>query len=67
MKRLSLAAEELRGQPMFKILSRIKQLEREGKSIIHMEIGDPDFSTPKNILEATKNALDNMIITPTGE
>ena len=59
MKRLSLAAEELRGQPMFKILSRIKQLEREGKSIIHMEIGDPDFSTPKNILEATKNALDN--------
>ncbi len=43
---------------MFKILSRIKELERNGKNIVHMEIGDPDFSTPKNILEATKNALD---------
>ncbi|MBQ7556894.1 MAG: aminotransferase class I/II-fold pyridoxal phosphate-dependent enzyme [Lachnospiraceae bacterium] len=57
-KRISAAAKELKGQPMFKILSRIKELERNGKSIVHMEIGDPDFSTPKNILEATKNALD---------
>ena len=57
--RLSDAADRLEGQPMFKILTRIKELEREGKSIVHFEIGDPDFSTPDNILAATKKALDD--------
>ena len=44
---------------MFKILSKIKNLEREGKDIVHFEIGDPDFSTPANIISATKKALDD--------
>ena len=57
--RLSDAAYRLEGQPMFKILTRIKELERSGKSIVHFEIGDPDFSTPDNILDATKKALDD--------
>lgn len=52
------AAELLQGQPMFKILSQIKELERQGKHIVHFEIGDPDFSTPSNIVEAAKKALD---------
>ena len=57
--RLSDSADHLQGQPMFKILARIKELEREGKDIVHFEIGDPDFPTPDNVLEATKKALDD--------
>jgi aspartate/methionine/tyrosine aminotransferase len=34
------------------LLQRAKQLERQGRDIIHMEIGEPDFPTPKSIVEA---------------
>ena len=44
---------------MFKLLDKIKKLESDGKDIIHFEIGDPDFDTPKNISDATINALKN--------
>lgn len=56
--RIADAANNICGQPMFKILARIKELERQGKSIVHFEIGDPDFDTPDNIIEAGKKALD---------
>ena len=59
MKNLSFASQNLLGQPMFKVLDRVQELERAGKSVIHFEIGDPDFETPKNIVDAAKNALDN--------
>ena len=58
---LSDAANLLQGQPMFKILSRIKELEREGKHIVHFEIGDPDFNTPQNIVNASINALNDNL------
>lgn len=45
------------GQPMFKYLDRARKLEAEGRSMIHMEIGDPDFSTPQNITAAAIQAL----------
>lgn len=57
--RIADSAKQIKGQPMFKILSRIKELEREGRHIVHFEIGDPDFNTPTNIVEAGKKALDN--------
>jgi aspartate/methionine/tyrosine aminotransferase len=41
----------------FEVLSRAKALERQGKSIVHLEIGEPDFDTPKNIVEAAVDAL----------
>lgn len=53
------AAYLLEGQPMFKIMSRINELEREGNNIIHFEIGDPDFSTPQNVIDAAVDALNN--------
>ena len=56
---LSDAAGLLQGQPMFKILSRIKELERRGEHIIHFEIGDPDFPTPMNIKKAAIDAINN--------
>jgi aspartate/methionine/tyrosine aminotransferase len=41
----------------FEVLARAKALERQGKSIIHLEIGEPDFNTPQNIKEAAVKAL----------
>lgn len=56
---LSDAAYLLQGQPMFKILARIKEMERAGENIIHFEIGDPDFPTPQNVIDAGISALNN--------
>ena len=50
-------AYRLEGQPMFEILAKVKRMEREGNHIIHFEIGDPDFDTPSNIVDAACMAL----------
>ncbi len=42
---------------MFKILAKVQQLEKEGKDIVHFEIGDPDFSTPQNIVRAACDSI----------
>ncbi|MBT3628772.1 MAG: aminotransferase class I/II-fold pyridoxal phosphate-dependent enzyme, partial [Rhodospirillaceae bacterium] len=41
----------------FEVLARAKALEAEGKSIINLGIGQPDFQTPENIVEAGRKAL----------
>jgi aspartate/methionine/tyrosine aminotransferase len=41
----------------FEVLNKARALERQGKSIIHLEIGEPDFSTPANVVEAAVDAL----------
>jgi aspartate aminotransferase len=41
----------------FEVLARAKQLEATGKDIIHLEIGEPDFTTPRNIIDAGIKAL----------
>jgi len=41
----------------FEVLAKAKKLEAEGKSIIHLEIGEPDFPTPENICEAAIKSL----------
>jgi aspartate aminotransferase len=41
----------------FEVLARAKELEKKGKNIIHLEIGEPDFDTPNNIKEAGIKAL----------
>ena len=42
----------------FDVLVRARALEAQGRSIIHLEIGEPDFPTPAHIVEAAKQALD---------
>ncbi len=42
----------------FEVLARAKALERQGKQIVHLEIGEPDFDTPAHIKDAGKRALD---------
>ena len=42
----------------FDVLVKARALERAGRNIVHLEIGEPDFATPPNIVEAGKRALD---------
>jgi aspartate aminotransferase len=42
----------------FEAAARARALEATGQSVIHLEIGEPDFDTPQNIREAAKRALD---------
>lgn len=41
----------------FEVLNRARALERQGRNIVHLEIGEPDFDTPENIVEAGVLAL----------
>lgn len=41
----------------FEVLAKAKALEAEGKSIIHLQIGEPDFPTPKNICDAAVRSI----------
>ena len=59
MKKLSKLSKRIDGQPMFKLLDKVKKLEHEGRDIIHFEIGDPDFETPENIVDAGIDAIKN--------
>ncbi len=59
MKSLSNIAYEIDGQPMFKILDLAQKLERQGKEILHFELGEPDFDTPINIVNAACDALNS--------
>src|SRR3989304_2138093 len=43
----------------FEVLARARALERQGKEIVHLEIGEQDFDTPAHIREAAKRALDD--------
>src|SRR5258708_3582953 len=43
----------------FEVLVKTRALEAQGKSIIHLEIGEPDFPTPANVIAAGKKALDD--------
>jgi aspartate/methionine/tyrosine aminotransferase len=54
---------------VMQLLERAKELEAEGKKIIHMEIGEPDFSTPASVIEAAQRHLatgDNFYTPSTG-
>jgi aspartate/methionine/tyrosine aminotransferase len=42
----------------FEVLVKARALEAQGKNVIHLEIGEPDFETPAHVIEAAKQALD---------
>jgi len=50
-------ALEIEGESSFMVLGNAKMLESQGRRIIHLEIGEPDFVTPANIREAAIRAL----------
>ncbi len=43
----------------FEVLAKAKALEKQGRQIIHLEIGEPDFDTPKNIRDAAARAMNS--------
>ncbi len=43
----------------FEVLAKARRLEASGKNIVHLEIGEPDFATPDNIVEAGISAMQN--------
>jgi len=57
--RLAERMSRLGTETAFEVLNKARALEREGKEIVHLEIGEPDFDTPKNIIEAGVEALHN--------
>jgi aspartate aminotransferase len=48
---------DLGTESAFEVLARARALEAQGKEIIHLEIGEPDFETPKHIVEAGMKAI----------
>ena len=55
--RLADRMSRLGTESAFEVLVRARELEARGKEIIHLEIGEPDFCTPTNIVEAATRAL----------
>ena len=55
--RLARCMERLGTETAFEVLARAKALEAQGRDIIHLEIGEPDFDTPPNIVAAAVAAL----------
>jgi aspartate/methionine/tyrosine aminotransferase len=55
--KLAKRMERLGTETAFEVLARAKQLEAEGRSVIHLEIGEPDFDTPRNIIDAGVEAM----------
>jgi aspartate/methionine/tyrosine aminotransferase len=49
--------ERLGTETAFEVLSKAKALELQGRNIVHLEIGEPDFDTPQHIVEAAVDAL----------
>jgi aspartate aminotransferase len=55
--KLARRMERLGTESAFEVLAKAKALEKTGRQIIHMEIGEPDFDTPAHILSAAQEAL----------
>src|SRR5216684_6075952 len=55
--RLAARMSRLGTETAFEVLNRARALERQGKDIIHLEIGEPDFDTPPNIVNSGIDAL----------
>ncbi len=49
--------ERLGTETAFEVLAHARRLEAAGRSVIHLEIGEPDFATPENIIEAAHRAM----------
>ncbi len=49
--------DKLGTETAFEVLAKAKALEKEGRDIVHLEIGEPDFDTPSNIKEAAVKAM----------
>ena len=56
---LAKSLNRLGTESAFSVLAEAKKLEAQGKPMIHLGLGQPDFKTPKHVVEAAKKALDD--------
>ena len=57
--KLAKSLNRLGTESAFSVLAEAKKLEAQGKPMIHLGLGQPDFKTPKHVVEAAKKALDD--------
>src|SRR5438270_7724510 len=58
MRPLANRVGELSGEGALAVFARARELEAQGRDIIHLELGEPDFHPPAPVIEAAKAALD---------
>ena len=56
---LAKSLDRLGTESAFSVLAEAKKLEAQGNPMIHLGLGQPDFKTPKHVVEAAKKALDD--------
>src|SRR6266849_8017423 len=57
MTRIASRVSQLNGEGALAVYSRAKELEREGRSIIHLELGEPDFHPAAPVVDALRSAV----------
>ena len=55
--KITQSVNRLGTETAFKVLAEAKKLEKKGKNVIHLSLGQPDFKTPKHVVDATIKAL----------
>ena len=55
--KLAARMSRLGTESAFEVLARARALEAKGIDVVHLEIGEPDFDTPKNICDAAATAI----------
>ena len=56
--KLAQRMDRIQVETAFEVLVKARALEARGRSIVHLELGEPDFATSRNVIEAAKQALD---------
>jgi aspartate aminotransferase len=59
MTKLAASFSRLKSEGAFSVLARARELEAQGRQVVHLQIGEPDFDTPANIVQAGINALND--------
>src|SRR5438552_16277991 len=57
MTRIASRVSQLNGEGALAVYSRAKELERQGRSIIHLELGEPDFHPAAPVVDALRSAV----------
>lgn len=57
MRRIASRISQLNGEGALAVYSRAKELERQGRSVIHLELGEPDFHPAAPVVDAVRNAV----------
>jgi aspartate/methionine/tyrosine aminotransferase len=55
--KIARAASRLGAESAFEVLVRARALEAQGRHVVHLEIGEPDFPTPRHVAEAGRQAI----------